>query len=197
MPTAYIKKLSDQGKGSVESLEKKWNHAKSLAKEAGHAEEFDYITGIFNKMIKESNDEKFSLAKWKASGKAKGKRTSNALFQYDEEGKLKKRGIDGDTSWHKNDPTKKNESFTVKDLLNLLNEKVIAYHPASEKHAIHITDVHDKNEFSKKWEKEPNHIQNEFGWELPLHNQSKFTPKKKVDMNYKDYVKLVDNHSKQ
>lgn len=57
MPTAYIKKLSDEGKGSIQSLEKKWDHAKSIAKEAGHDEEFDYITGIFNKMIKESLNE--------------------------------------------------------------------------------------------------------------------------------------------
>lgn len=54
MPTAYIKKLADEGKGSIESLEKKWNHAKSLAKEAGHTEEFDYITGIFKKKLHEA-----------------------------------------------------------------------------------------------------------------------------------------------
>jgi len=57
MPTAYIKKLADEGKGSVGSLEKKWERAKSLAKEAGHTEDFAYITGIFKKMVHESIDE--------------------------------------------------------------------------------------------------------------------------------------------
>ena len=54
MPNAYIKKLADEGKGTVDSLEKKWEKAKSLAKEQGHGEEYDYITGIFKKMVNES-----------------------------------------------------------------------------------------------------------------------------------------------
>lgn len=54
MPTNYIKKLSKEGKGSIADLEKKWDKAKKLASDEDHAEEFDYITGIFKKMIGES-----------------------------------------------------------------------------------------------------------------------------------------------
>lgn len=51
MPTAYIKTLSRSGKGSVAELEKKWDRAKELAEEEGHAENYAYVTGIFNRMI--------------------------------------------------------------------------------------------------------------------------------------------------
>lgn len=51
MPTSYIMTLSRSGKGSVPELEKKWERAKSLAEEEGHAEDYAYITGIFNRMI--------------------------------------------------------------------------------------------------------------------------------------------------
>lgn len=54
MPNAYLQKLADKGKGSIDSLEKKWNKAKTLAKDQGHEDEYDYITGIFKKMIGES-----------------------------------------------------------------------------------------------------------------------------------------------
>lgn len=66
----------------------------------------EFMTEV-NEMIEESGDEKFSLEDWKKSGKSKKRKTSNKLFQYDADGKLKDRGIDGDSSWHKNDPTKK------------------------------------------------------------------------------------------
>lgn len=53
MPNSYIKKLSDEGKGSVEELEKKWEKAKELAQERGQGEDYAYVTGIFKKMIGE------------------------------------------------------------------------------------------------------------------------------------------------
>ena len=51
MPTAYIKKLAREGKGSVESLEKKWDEAKSKAKEEGKAEDYALITHIFQSSL--------------------------------------------------------------------------------------------------------------------------------------------------
>jgi hypothetical protein len=50
MPTAYIKKLAEQGKGTIAELERKWEAAKSQAEKAGHAEDFPYITSIFKRM---------------------------------------------------------------------------------------------------------------------------------------------------
>lgn len=54
MPVNYIKKLSSDGKGSIASLESKWDKAKTLAKEQGHEGDFAYVTGIFKKMIGEN-----------------------------------------------------------------------------------------------------------------------------------------------
>lgn len=51
MPTAYIKTLAREGKGTVAELEKKWDRARTLAAEEDHAEDYAYITGIFNRMI--------------------------------------------------------------------------------------------------------------------------------------------------
>lgn len=65
MPNAYIKKLADEGKGTVADLEKKWDKAKALAADEGHKEEYDYITGIFKKMIGESfTDEEGEKMAW-------------------------------------------------------------------------------------------------------------------------------------
>lgn len=65
MPNSYIKKLADEGKGSIEELEKKWDKAKTLAADEGHEEEYDYITGIFKKMIGESfTDEEGEKLAW-------------------------------------------------------------------------------------------------------------------------------------
>lgn len=50
MPTAYIKKLAEQGKGTIAELERKWDEAKEAAKKAGHADEYDYITTIFQRL---------------------------------------------------------------------------------------------------------------------------------------------------
>ena len=54
MPTPYIDSLVKKGKGTQAELEKKWEEAKAIAKDAGHDEDYDYITGIFKKMINES-----------------------------------------------------------------------------------------------------------------------------------------------
>jgi len=53
MPAAYVADLVKQGKGSKAALEKKWKRAKKIAADSGHAEEYDYIMGIFKKMIGE------------------------------------------------------------------------------------------------------------------------------------------------
>ncbi len=51
MPTAYIKKLHEQGKGSIADLEHKWDTAKAQAKKEGRADDFAYTTGILNRMV--------------------------------------------------------------------------------------------------------------------------------------------------
>lgn len=61
MPNAYIKKLADEGKGSVDALEKKWNKAKAIAAGEGHKDDYGYITGIFKKMINEGRSLKDML----------------------------------------------------------------------------------------------------------------------------------------
>jgi hypothetical protein len=60
MPTAYMSKMSKEKNIPIAKLEKYWDKAKSLAKDSGHEDEFDYITGIFNKMIKEDEDHTIS-----------------------------------------------------------------------------------------------------------------------------------------
>ena len=60
MPNAYIKKLSKEKNIPIEDLEKKFKKAKTLAAEQGHKEDYDYITGIFKKMIGEQQYTKFS-----------------------------------------------------------------------------------------------------------------------------------------
>ena len=54
MPQAYVKKLANKHNISVATAEKKWEQAKKSAKKQGHAEDYDYITGIFKKMMHES-----------------------------------------------------------------------------------------------------------------------------------------------
>jgi hypothetical protein len=54
MPTPYIKKLADEGQGSVESLEEAWRKATSKAADQGKAEDYGLITYIFQHMINAS-----------------------------------------------------------------------------------------------------------------------------------------------
>lgn len=51
MPTSYIRELADEGKGSVESLEKKWGEAKEKAVAEGHGGDYAYVTTIFKSMV--------------------------------------------------------------------------------------------------------------------------------------------------
>lgn len=50
MPSDYIKKVAKETDKTEEELEKMWKAAKSKAREQGHKDEYDYITGIFKKM---------------------------------------------------------------------------------------------------------------------------------------------------
>jgi hypothetical protein len=52
MPTAYIKKLAEQGHGTVAELEHKWDAAKAAAKKAGKEGNMAYTTSIFQNMAK-------------------------------------------------------------------------------------------------------------------------------------------------
>jgi len=51
MPINYIKSLSKKHNISVEKLEKEWDKAKDIAKEADRKDDFAYIVGIFKKLI--------------------------------------------------------------------------------------------------------------------------------------------------
>ena len=53
MPTAYVQKIAKEKGLNIDSLEKKWKKAKSVASDEGHEEEYDYIMGIFKRMIGE------------------------------------------------------------------------------------------------------------------------------------------------
>ncbi len=51
MPTAYLKKLAKEGKGTIEHLESEWEKAKKLADKQGQGGNFAYITKIFQTKI--------------------------------------------------------------------------------------------------------------------------------------------------
>lgn len=59
MPVPYIKRLASEGKGSIDSLEKKWDEAKSKAKEEGKGDNYAYITEIFKNMAHASVEADF------------------------------------------------------------------------------------------------------------------------------------------
>ena len=52
MPIAYIEKISKDKNIPVKTLEGFWDEAKASAAKSDHAENYAYITGIFNNMIK-------------------------------------------------------------------------------------------------------------------------------------------------
>ncbi len=54
MPSSYVSKIAKKKKVSVERAEHLWNKAKELAADQGKSEKWDYITGIFKRMIGES-----------------------------------------------------------------------------------------------------------------------------------------------
>lgn len=73
MPTAYIKKLAKEGKGSVAELEKKWEEAKKEAKGSDATDKWAYTMGIFKKMIGASySDIRRAVLAGKATGKGAG-----------------------------------------------------------------------------------------------------------------------------
>ncbi len=51
MPTAYLKKLADEGHGSLSTLETKWDEAKAKASEEGKANNYAYVTSIFKSSL--------------------------------------------------------------------------------------------------------------------------------------------------
>ena len=51
MPVPYLKKLSKEGKGSVKTLEKKWDKAGDIAKKAGKGDNYAYRTGILKRSL--------------------------------------------------------------------------------------------------------------------------------------------------
>lgn len=51
MPANIIKSFAKESGKSEDKVEELWNKAKKLAAEAGHADEYDYITGILKKML--------------------------------------------------------------------------------------------------------------------------------------------------
>lgn len=50
MPASNLQSIADQSGKPLKDIEGYWEKAKKLAKEAGHEEEYDYITGIVKKM---------------------------------------------------------------------------------------------------------------------------------------------------
>ncbi len=54
MPQAYVAKLAKEHNISIDKAENYWDKAKVLSGKAGHPEDYDYITGIFKKMMGES-----------------------------------------------------------------------------------------------------------------------------------------------
>jgi hypothetical protein len=51
MPNAVINSFAEKTGKSVAEVDKLWNKAKEIAKEAGEGENYAYITGIVKKML--------------------------------------------------------------------------------------------------------------------------------------------------
>ena len=51
MPNAVINSFAEKTGKSVAEVDKLWNKAKEIAKEAGESENYAYITGIVKKML--------------------------------------------------------------------------------------------------------------------------------------------------
>lgn len=54
MPQAYVKKMAAKHHLTMDRAEHLWDKAKKLATKEGKAEQFDYITGIFKRMVGEA-----------------------------------------------------------------------------------------------------------------------------------------------
>jgi hypothetical protein len=85
---------------------------------------------------------------------------------------------------------------------------LIAFHPDWEKSevlGVAITDITTVQEFEKRWTKLPNHIQNEFNYDLPLFNfgdfresvggeaPAKTSPRKRTFDEYVEFVAKFAN----
>lgn len=68
MPNNYVNKLAREGKGSVAELEKKWDAAKQAAADADHAEDWPYVTSIFQSMVGASVTRAFAKVKLEGHG---------------------------------------------------------------------------------------------------------------------------------
>lgn len=55
MPTAYVSKLAKAKGMPLSEAERRWDSAKRVAKEAGKAEDYAYITGLFKRMMGETS----------------------------------------------------------------------------------------------------------------------------------------------
>lgn len=84
MPSNYVDKLVSMGKGSKADLEKKWDEAKKQAAKAGHTNDYDYITGIFKKMVGES------ILEWTISDVQMAMKKKHGKVDKDAIAKLKK-----------------------------------------------------------------------------------------------------------
>jgi hypothetical protein len=51
MPNNIVKSVSEKCKMSMDEVENKWKDAKKEGEKQNHKEDFDYITGIFKKMV--------------------------------------------------------------------------------------------------------------------------------------------------
>jgi len=51
MPAAVVKSLAKKAGVSVDKAEGLWSKAKAAASAQGHKDEFDYITGVFKRML--------------------------------------------------------------------------------------------------------------------------------------------------
>lgn len=116
MPSSYVKKIAKEKGISEDRAEKLWDKAKALAKKEGKEEEYDYITGIFKKMVGEQmtftefkkklvSESKFEKSIWmQDSTKAlltkifKSKTLKAAISQYV---KFKKKGLSDGEAMHK------------------------------------------------------------------------------------------------
>lgn len=55
MPSAYVKKLAEKHRMSIDKAEQKWEDAKKAAAKQGQADNYAYITSIFQNMMGETS----------------------------------------------------------------------------------------------------------------------------------------------
>lgn len=59
MPSNIVKSFAQKTGKSEKEVDDLWNKAKEIAKDEGHEEEYDYITGILKKMLKINESQTF------------------------------------------------------------------------------------------------------------------------------------------